>query len=208
MAEANPYSRETSNINTPNRDVEGEYGEIRQDYNQSTNNNLDARYFVIDSINDNGGDRNLITPSLPDSINTSRLTRAPVMSNLTTPSTGTPLFPSRELLPQQSQDSLAFTNDTNHASVGINPSPSPEPEPMNVYLRKERARVINNVRQRLMHEQFYEVATQPQFRNQEVTMYNNNLEGKAKLGVRLHNYTDKIHSLYIKYHDTAKRKFF
>lgn len=220
IAEDNPYINEEyltnisrsalSNLNSIQIiNDHGNKGSAPQSSSYSThedrNNDLNARYFYVDTINVNGFDRNLHTPNTIDP----SVIHTPRISHLSTPSTRTPLFNSREALPRSSYDSSIFTNDTNHASVGYvrSNNPSPEPEPLNITLKRERGRLNNRIRERI-HEEFYNVAAQPNFRNEEVTLYNNNLEGKAQLGVKLNNYTDKIHGLYIRYHDITKRKFF
>jgi len=88
----------------------------QEQINQYRANQSDPRFFVIDSIDSDGVDVNL-NRSTPDYL------AAPVAlrpTNLSTPSTMTPLFSSV----RNSVDSAAFTNDTDHATIGPNRSES------------------------------------------------------------------------------------
>lgn len=206
--------------------VEEESKQIMYDYSNreypAENNNSDNRFFIVDSINQDGRDRSLITPS-PYTIDPSQLLRAPQLSNLDTPSTMTPLFGSEEQLSlKPSQSSIAYTNDTNHASVGFNESPLECSEPVNVNLKrvrgkieprrggqftKERSIAQARIRERI-REQFQDAVSQPTFKNKDVILYDNPIEGKARLVAKINNFSDKVEALTIKYHDIAKRKFY
>jgi hypothetical protein len=158
-------------------------------YHNTSNQEDSTWYFCVDSINENGVDRNFYTPSnQPD---------APEMSNLTTPSTMTPLFGSSEQINQysnqNSQSSVAFTNDTGHATVGSNLSES------HVNWPARRYHVNRAVQSNLL---------EPQFIKEEVRVPSSKIEGKVSLGIKYLESKSNVQSLYVKYHDIAKRKFF
>ena len=195
------------------------------------NNNSYNRFFVVDSINENGTNRSLYTPS-PYTVDSSQLLRAPKLGNLDTPSTMTPLFGSKEQLsPKPSQSSIAYTNDTNHASIGCNESSYECTEPVNVnfkrerdnieprsgQFKKERSIAETKIRERIRDQfqdprwgqsAFVDVVSQPTFKNEDAILYDNPKEGKAKLVAKINNFTDKVETLTVKYRDQAKCKFY
>nr|YP_009327774.1 hypothetical protein [Epichloe typhina]APB96733.1 hypothetical protein [Epichloe typhina] len=157
-------------------------------YNQTPNTGYQedsTRFFCIDSIHDNGVDRNFYTPSNDPN--------APQMSNATTPYTMTPLFGSSEQVSQQpnsSQDSIPFTNDTTHGTIGSNFSESHINWPAR---RQELFRVMQ---------------VEGQWLKEEIHMPSPHIKGKVSIGIEYQDSKSNIQSLYIKYKDLAKRKFF
>ena len=209
IAQQNPYQVAYSSVNRiphpshypcesydPNFDTQS-YTNEYVDHNVSQHNSYDNTsnqedstwYFCVDSINENGVDRNFYTPSnQPD---------APEMSNLTTPCTMTPLFGSSEQINQysnqNSQSSVAFTNSTSHATVGDNLSES------HVNWPARRYHVSRAIQSNLL---------EPQFLKEEVRIPSSKIEGKVSLGIKYFESKSNVQSLYVKYHDIAKRKFF
>ncbi len=161
---------------------------LYSNYYQTCANNYqeDNKYFCIDSINENGVDRNFYTPS--------NAPGAPEMSNATTPSTMTPLFGSSEQVNQYpnqySTSSLAFTNNTNHGTIGQNRSQ----DHVNWPARS--------------HNLFRAMQVEAQFLKEEIRVPSPKIKGKVSLGIEFIDSKSNIQSLYVKYHDLAKRKFF
>ena len=207
IAQQNPYQVAYSSVNRvphpshypseiydPNNNTQS-YTEEYVDHNTSqqynnTNNQEDSTWFFrIDSINENGMDRNFYTP-----INQPG---APEMSNLTTPNTMTPLFGSSEQINkcsnQNSQASMAFTNDTGHATIGTNLSDS------HVNWPARRYNVSRAIQSSMVEAQWLK---------EEVRVPSPNIKGKVSLGIRFVDTKSNIESLYVKYHDMAKRKFY
>lgn len=207
IAQQNPYQVAYSSVNRiphpshypsesydPNYDTQN-YTEEYVDHNTSqqynnTNSQEDSTWFFrIDSINENGMDRNFYTP-----INQPG---APEMSNLTTPNTMTPLFGSSEQINQcsnqSSQASMAFTNDTGHGTIGTNLSDSHINWPARRY-NVSRAFQNSGIEAQLLKE--------------EIRVPSSKVEGKVSLGIKYLDNRSNVQSLYVKYHDIAKRKFF
>jgi len=165
------------------------------DYNRSGNSDS-PRYFIIDSFDDNGQVIRYSYSSNGDyTVSRNAYLATPRLSNLTTPSTMTPLFNSSESLEQSgnpSSNSL-HTNDTNHATVGENRSSD--------YVNWEaRRHQVGRAFESLASQEGYALS-----REVQVPFEKN--RGKISLGAKYHG-DSSIHSLYIKYHDIAKRKFF
>lgn len=212
VAQQNPYQVEYSSVNRiphpshyPSSEYYSEhrrgYSDEYVDHNVSPHYNTsyqqaqentsylndDSRLFRIDTIQQDGVERSFHTP-----IN------APAMSYNTTPSTMTPLFNSN----QGSQSSIAYTNDTNHATIGSNRSKSYYNLPARRY-----ALTTPMVTDNIMMVREEHILSPSQVR------------GAVSLGVKYTNdrsYFDtdssvpdsNIHTLYIKYHDLTKRKFY
>jgi hypothetical protein len=139
MAKNNPYQGESS-INDLSRGqdslysyIEGQFDKGSDQYdfrrdlpnNSSNNSTQDSqRYFVIDSLESEGGG-NLRLMRTREDLVTGHITRSPVFpdtpisTNLATPTTMTPLFPSEAGSVNPSLLSIN-TNDTNHGTVGRN----------------------------------------------------------------------------------------
>lgn len=156
------------------------------------NRDSGPRYFIVASIDENGITRYVNTPANSNL----EIPHTPRGSNLTTPSTMTPLFTSREQLPlnseqELSQTSLAYTNNTNHGTIG----PTRSVSDINWDARRYR-----------VARAFQDVAQPPKFK--EIDISANTTRGKVSLGIEYYYSKKNIHSLYIKYHDLTKRKFF
>ena len=178
----------SQNYNTTHSDTQRDYSYQEED---------SSRFFRIDTIEQDGVDRSFYTP-----INQPN---APRMSNNTTPRTMTPLFGSTEQLGQNSnrvsEASSAYTNDTTHATIGPNRSES--------YINWPARG----------HNLFRAMEVEAQFLKKEIPIPSSQVKGEVSLGVRYIDQksgfsfesTDKksnIQSLYVKYHDLTKRKFF
>lgn len=158
-------------------------------YNQDDNN---PRYFVIDTFEDNGQvTRYSYSPNGDYNVNYNVYPATPRPSNLTTPETMSPLFNSNENLGQRRNPSSSsvFTNDTNHATIGENRSE----DYINWEARRHQVgRALDNLASGLI---------------KEIEVPFESHRGKVSLGAKYHS-NSSIHSLYVKYHDIAKRKFF
>lgn len=235
MAKNNPYQSGslTNDLSggqdSPNSYIEGQFdrrlGSDQYDFRRGLPNNSSndstqdsQRYFVIDSLESEGGGNLRLMRTIEDLV-TGHITRSPVFpdtprpTNLTTPDTMTPLFPSEAGSINPSLLSID-TNNTNHGTVGRNSLDintnglDPHSRMSDIDWRAQRNQLTHNIRENLA-QGFADVAAQPiKIKHSEVTLYNNKLQGKAKVGVRINKGTNTIHSLYIKYHDLTKRKFF
>lgn len=178
------------------------------------------RYFIVDSLESEGGNLRLMRTTI-DSITGNRI-KTPVFpnqprpSNLTTPSTMTPLFPSEAGSINPSLLSIN-SNGTNHGTLGRNSPDTSSINPNAVNLDEGMSEIDWRAKRNLLTHRineslaqgFMDVAAQPsQIKHTEVILYNNRLQGKAKVGVKIHRETGTIQSLYLKYHDLTKRKFF
>ncbi len=217
IAQQNPYQAEYSSVNRiphpshyPPQEYDSNYNQEYVDHNvsqysnnyyntqQSFNEEDSSRFFYIDTIEQDGIDRSFITPvNQPD---------APRMSNNTTPRTMTPLFGSTEQVHQysvnqtadqhsyrNSEASVAYTNDTTHATLGPNRSEAHINWPARRY---QISRAIGNGLE------------EGQFFNEELRVPSSQIQGKLKVGIRFQDEKSNIQSLYVKYRDLAKRKFF
>lgn len=174
--------------------------ESKQHYSNNQFANYNSRYFVVDSLNHNGVTRNLYTPNLT-------IPTTPRLSNLTTPSTMTPILDSEEYnrvtntnlsrFRNPSDISIGnYSNSTNHGVVGTNN------EPNYINYPARRYNVSQNVQRELSNMDNGTVS----LNTEEISIPSNN--GKLSLGIRYRENKTNIHSLYIKYHDIIKRKFF
>lgn len=163
------------------------YSRTQPDY--SHQEEYSSRFFRIDTIEQDGIDRSFYTPvNQPN---------APIMSNNTTPHTMTPLFGSTEQLSQNSnrvsEASVVYTNDTAHGTLGPN---------------RSEAHINWAARRYYVNRAIENSLAEAQFLNQEIRVPSPQIKGKVSLGIKFLDEKSNIQSLYVKYHDLAKRKFF
>nr|QJQ35512.1 hypothetical protein [Fusarium begoniae] len=149
-------------------------------------------YFRIGSImEENGVERNFRTPPFNSSDSPSN-TNAPFVQ------------PSPESYP-----SSLYTNDTNHASCIGYASRNPELiRDWNNQVQKGRERIIKNLElgEQNRSTRFHEIANPP-LKFKEIPVLKSPTRGEASICMEYHN-SKNIKSIFIKYHDIAKRKFF
>lgn len=186
-------------------DQPGVNGYYSNNVDETRNNNYsNPRYFVVDSINDNGTDRDLVTPvnlrttqpNIPRPI-------APKIRNMDfTKVTPVDLARHPALV---SEDSFNKASDSTLPATKVADRPASSDPGSKRAFENAREEVKRRYKER-MTEKLYDVAN-PTLKHKEVEILNSPTRGRASVGFKYYN-RKNVWSLYVKYHDIAKRKFF
>lgn len=224
IAEENPYSR-ISGDTDPNQDYDNMrrrelpnyvYGQsvasprvngyYSNNVDETRNNNYsNPRYFMVDSIHEDGIDRNLVTPV--NSPITQPIIPRPIAPKVTNMAYSDPVSTLQDSRgqPIAPKESFDRTNDSTRVTMIMDDTYSPDPSVERAYFEMKRNDVITRHREK-MAKKYHDLAN-PTLKHKEIEILNSPTRGTAQVGFKYYDHKN-VRSLYVKFHDIAKRKFF
>lgn len=225
MAKENPFISDTNSVDSTasftnnSKWHKGSYTEAN--YNKpGVNKTPSPKYFTVDSITENGIQRNVITPSSDNNNYQSQSNslrpllpkpKEPPMGNFNTHGVTRYPLTDANVYAHASRDSYAstvFTNDSNHATIYENSrSKSPYSTELDQHLKKIREAMIKRWEDKERKTLYFNEIANPPLQHRTFDVLNSPTRGNATVNIQYYN-PKNVKSVFIHYHDVFKRKFF